>query len=135
MKQKNGLQLRLNMLWHGSWLLTGLTLAGCQLVGSERGTVIIEARPAQIVVENRTGVAICVWMIDERTLWLADIAFEPCLEPNLEPGQRKVFSVQVPEGEAGIAMVVFWATFLQNDWRRQRVWVPKSTTISVQLSR
>nr|MBO2492294.1 hypothetical protein [Rhodothermus marinus] len=44
---------------HGSWLLIGLALAGCQLVGSESGTVLIESGPAQIVVENRTGVAIC----------------------------------------------------------------------------
>ncbi len=119
------------MLKRGSWLLMLLALAGFQLVGSERGTVIIEARPAQIVVENRTGVAICVWMIDERSAALADIAFEPCLEPNLEAGQTKIFPVQVPEGEAGITMIVFWATFLQNDWRWQRVWVPASTTASV----
>ncbi|AEN74628.1 hypothetical protein Rhom172_2744 [Rhodothermus marinus SG0.5JP17-172] len=119
------------MLRHGRWLPILLALAGCQLVGSESGTVGIEPGPAQIVVENRTGVAICVWMIDERTAVLADIAFEPCLEPNLEAGQTKIFPVQVPEGEAGITMVVFWATFLQNDWRWQRVWVPASTTASV----
>ncbi len=123
------------MLRHGGWLLMILGLAGCQLVGPAEKTVFLQAGPAQVVVENRAGVPLCVWMIDERTLVLADIALEPCLEPNVEVGQRKVFSVQVPEGEAGIAMVVFWATFLKNDWRWQRVWVPKSTTVSVRLSR
>ncbi len=112
-----------------------LVLAGCQLVGPVEKTVFLQAGPAQVVVENRAGVPLCVWMIDERTLVLADIALEPCLDPNVEVGQRKVFSVQVPEGEAGIAMVVFWATFLKNDWRWQRVWVPISTTVSVRLSR
>ncbi len=118
----------------GSWLLILLVLAGCQLVGLEHGTVSITAGPEQIVVENQAGVAICVWMIDEHTAVRADLAFEPCLEPNLEAGQQKIFSVRVPEGEAGIAMLVFWSTFLQNDWRRQRVWVPASTTNAVRRS-
>ncbi|ACY49599.1 hypothetical protein [Rhodothermus marinus] len=95
---------------HGGWLLILFVLAGCQLVGSERGAVLIESGPAQIVVENRAGVPLCVWMIDERSAALADIAFEPCLEPNLEAGQTKIFPVQVPEGEAGITMIVFCST-------------------------
>jgi len=119
------------MLKRGSWLLMLLGLAGCQLVGPAEKTVFLQAGPSQVVVENRTGVATCVWLINERTAVLADIGFEPCLEPNLEAGQTKTFPVQVPEDEAGITMIVFWATFLQNDWRWQRVWVPASTTASV----
>ncbi|SHK30505.1 hypothetical protein [Rhodothermus profundi] len=109
------------------WGLLLLGVGGCKLIGvAEERAVILTAGPAQILVENRTGWPLCVWMLDEQTASVIDIGFEPCTAPNVATGETKIFPVYIPEGEPGIRMIVFWAPFQQNTWRWQRIWVPAS---------
>lgn len=108
----------------------GVLIGSCQLVGPKEGVVLLEARPAQVVVSNQTGVSICVRMIDLKTLVVADIEFSLCLEPNVGVDQTKAFPVYVPEDEAGVDLVVFWAKFQQERWYRQQIWVPGSSSVA-----